>query len=133
MNRRAPQPSVLPSVLLLLAVLGTGCGDDSPRCSFDSSGLPTSYDQCVATGGTVVPATDQEPTFCVMTYPEYDQDGTHYNQCRAAGGYWFTYDVWCPPPRGTIGGTLCQVFYLQNECPTGQVPLGYSWPLPSCG
>lgn len=67
-----------------------------------------------------------------MTYSEYGADGTGYDRCRAAGGNWVSWDVWCPAPVGTQGGTICQVYYPQDACPTGKAPIGYSWKLPTC-
>ena len=90
---------------------------------------PRSYGECVAAGGAVAAATTLAPAFCVL---RFDSPSTDYSQCRAAGGHQFTWDQWCPGAVGTRGGDACQVFYLQNDCPTGQAPAGYSWTPPPC-
>jgi hypothetical protein len=110
-----------------------GCGDRGEPCSFTQENSVGDYNECVAAGGTVVAATDLTPTFCVMRYSPYALAGrTEYDECVQAGGYSFSWDVWCPAPLGTIGGDICQVFYPENGCPTGRKPDDYSWPLPSC-
>lgn len=119
-------------VLFAGAWLASGCADDGPRCSLSSDELPGSYAECVAANGTVVPATDLTPSFCVMSYSGYWPDRPDYGTCAEAGGYEFSWDVWCPPPQGTIGGTVCQLYYPENGCPTGTRPADYSWPMPAC-
>ena len=101
----------------------------SPEKDLESKAAEGSKAVDGSAGGAGAAATTLAPAFCVL---RFDSPSTDYSQCRAAGGHQFTWDQWCPGAVGTRGGDACQVFYLQNDCPTGQAPAGYSWTPPPC-
>jgi hypothetical protein len=98
---------------------------DSQACTFDGSGLPGSFDDCVAAGGKLWNAAGSTDTFCVLT------STPNYVQCQAAGGYVVTWDRYCPD-TGMTGGTVCEMYYPEEGCPSGRLPKGYGWTMPSC-
>jgi hypothetical protein len=112
-------------ICLSLATCG---GDGQEKCSLlDGTDLQKTYQECVASGGEVTPAANGQLAFCTL---RLDAGGPRFQPCRTVGGYWYTWDCFCP--GNYSGGEVCLLFYPENACSTTARPDKLSISTPIC-